>query len=287
MNIFKVLRVNYEVFHSRMLHWLWTPEGDHGGRDRFWQPMRELLAIKCGSDLRIEDEVKIDVPTQQRWRLADLLIRTGDLLILVENKIDPAYQDAEQVADEIEGGKLLAAAEGRRFIYVFIAPGPLSQDLASFISANGGVFVPWSDMLNQLNGVPREGLDPFASETIRQYLEFATRPTKAAAPAASDQAVREAEQAIRGIVQSMAPGSQLTAVDVWTQFTTQFPDHVAALDARWAGAKHYSAKSWFASKLLRMAVNNDLIEDIGIWQASNASEWGFPKVRVYQRVVPS
>src|SRR5215468_9055781 len=101
MNIFTVLGVNYEVFHSRMLHWLWSPNGDHGGGDRFWQPVRDLLGVATGSDVRVDDEVKIDVPQQQRWRLADLLIRTGDLLILVENKVDPAYQDVQQIVDEI------------------------------------------------------------------------------------------------------------------------------------------------------------------------------------------
>lgn len=30
MNIFRVLDVNYELFHSRMLFWLWSLDGDHG-----------------------------------------------------------------------------------------------------------------------------------------------------------------------------------------------------------------------------------------------------------------
>ncbi|HJT36335.1 MAG TPA: hypothetical protein VJ783_30210 [Pirellulales bacterium] len=29
MNIFNILGVNYEVFHSRMLLWLWSPNADH------------------------------------------------------------------------------------------------------------------------------------------------------------------------------------------------------------------------------------------------------------------
>jgi hypothetical protein len=112
MNIFSVLDVRYEIFHSRMLHWLWPPDADHGGGDRFWQPMRELLGVERDEQFAIDEEMKINVAVAGRWRLADLLIRTGDLLVLVENKVDPAYQDASQVQNEIAGGRALAESEG-------------------------------------------------------------------------------------------------------------------------------------------------------------------------------
>src|SRR5688572_3516526 len=105
MNIFSVLGVRYEVFHSRMLRWLWSPDADHGAGDRFWRPIRELLGVQATDDLVIDDEVRIDATESGRWRLADLLIRTSNLLILVENKVDPGYQDLLQVRDEIVGGK--------------------------------------------------------------------------------------------------------------------------------------------------------------------------------------
>ena len=282
MNIFQVLRVNYEVFHSRMLHWLWSPEGDHGGGDRFWRPIRDLLGVPA-ANVQITDEVKIELPQRQGWRLADLLIRTSDLLILVENKVDRSYQDPLQIADEIEGGKALAAAEGRHFLFVLVAPGPLLPEIAALVNSSGGVFLPWSELLARLKAVPTSDLAPFTAEVIRQYVAFAGSPSINAPAAAGDEVVRQSEQAIRGILESFAAGLQLTAIDVWARFVAEYPDHVRALDARWAGAKHYSARAWFAFKVQRMAAARVLIEDTGTWQTCNASEWGYSKVRVYRR----
>jgi hypothetical protein len=118
---------------------------------------------------------------------------------------------------------------------------------------------------------------------VRQYIEFASRSPRDVGSTATDKVVLEAEQAVRGIVAGFAAGELLTAVDVWTLFTTQFPDHLTALNARWEGAKHYSAKVWFAFKLQRWAARRDLIEETGEWQRCGA-EWGFPKVRVYRRI---
>jgi hypothetical protein len=87
-----------------MFHWLWSADGDHGAGDAFWKPIADLLGVAASGDRQVDDEVKIDVTNTTRRRLADLLIRTSELLILVENKVDPAYQDALQVEDEVVGG---------------------------------------------------------------------------------------------------------------------------------------------------------------------------------------
>jgi hypothetical protein len=284
MNIFSVLGVRYEIFHSRMLHWLWDPKGDHGAGDRFWQPFWAQVGLQLIADLTIDDEVKIDATVSGRWRLADLLIRAGDLLILIENKVDPAYQDVLQVQDEIAGGKALADAEGRRFLFVLIAPGPLTADMKTLVTANGGVFVSWTELLDRLTAVPRDALDAHVSEIIRQYLEFARRPAVKAAATADDKLVRETEQALRTVVTATAIGATVTAVDLWAEFLKRFPDHAAALDAFYADSKHYSAKAWFAFKLQQLAAKRDLIEDTSTWQTTSASAWGFPKVRVYRRI---
>ena len=54
------------------------------------------------------------------------MVRTATHLVLIENKVDPGYKDAEQVRDEINGGLALAASEGREFVFVLIAPGLIS-----------------------------------------------------------------------------------------------------------------------------------------------------------------
>jgi hypothetical protein len=45
MNIFSVLGLNYEVFHTRMLMWLWTPSGDHGAGDSYLRPFLDVLSV--------------------------------------------------------------------------------------------------------------------------------------------------------------------------------------------------------------------------------------------------
>src|SRR5688572_12248564 len=91
VNLFHVLGLNYEMFHSRMLKWLWTADANHGGGARFLTPFLQTIGVRdeVGADLAME--VKIDVPGGPRWRLADIVIRIPERLILVENKVDPAY----------------------------------------------------------------------------------------------------------------------------------------------------------------------------------------------------
>jgi hypothetical protein len=71
---------------------------------------------------------------------------------------------------------------------------------------------------------------------------------------------------------------------VWADFLARFPDHAAALAAVCADSKNYSSKSWFAATLQRWAAKRDLIEETGEWQATDAGDWGYPKVRVYRRL---
>jgi hypothetical protein len=281
MNIFSILGVRYEVFHSRMLHWLCSPDGDHGAGDRYWGQLRKLLDIPETAAITIEEEVRVNVAETGRWRLADLLIRTGDLLILVENKVDPAYQDLLQLQDEIIGGQDMANAEGRRFLFVLIAPGPLNEDMLSIIGGRGGKFISWNDLLDRWTAVSTGGLDPHVSDIIRQYFEFARRPRTSVA-LADDKVLREAEAAMRTLVLETAQDTMLTAVELWTVFLNRFPDHAAALDAFYVDAKHYSAKSWFAFKLQQWAAKRDLIAETSQWQDSPG--WGHPKVRVYRRI---
>lgn len=288
MNIFSVLGLNYEVFHTRMLHWLWTPDADHGAGDAFLRPFLELMGVALGDDVQIESEAKIAAQRGAQWRLADLLIRTGDQLLLVENKVDPSYQDVDQILDEIDGGIDVADGEGRRFALALIAPGPISTTMSEALEHCDGRFVAWNELVDLLNTVPRDGLVPTTADIIGQYLEFCRRPVSTPsidrARVADDGVLRESGDAVRDLVRAFNPGSTLTAIDVWPQFLEQYPDHAAALDDRWAGSRNFSTKAWFAAFVQRMASNSDLLEETGEWNQVSDKTWGYSKVRVYRRL---
>ena len=97
------------------------------------------------------------------------------------------------------------------------------------------------------------------------------------------QELRQKEIRAGAMIEEHPPEATMTATDLWPQFQERYPDHAAALDDRWADAKHYGAKSWFAAKLQSMSQSGGLIQDTGEWHQV-PTEWGFPKVRVYRRI---
>jgi len=213
-------------------------------------------------------------------------------MVLVENKVDPAYQDPQQLQDEIEGGRLVAESENRRFLFVLLAPGPLSPELDKLLEEDGGRFVSWDELLGCFEPVPRDDLEPTAASFLNQYFEFCReqivpsvrRQARAGGIAPSDQVLEESEETLRAEIQEIAIGTQFTAPDVWPRFREKYPDHVARLESRWADSRHYSSKARFAFKLQQFAAKNDLIEDTGDWTECGSTTWGFPKVRVYRRI---
>lgn len=287
MNIFNILGVTYEVFHSRMLLWLWSPNADHGAGSAFIQPLFEMLGLPFDTDYRIDIELKVASPTGGRWRLVDLVIRVPGRLILIENKVDPGYQDALQIEEEIAGGRELAAMEGRESTFVLIAPGPLSIPVRATLDSARGRFIAWHELFTRLEAVSRQQLNATVSEIIGQYFAFARSlarsPRASKVAAANEKVLRESENAIRELVREFIIGTELTAVDLWPRFLQKYPDHAASLEGRWADSSHYSTKTWFAATLLRLARGRDLIEETGAWRTTDGS-WGFPKVRVYRRV---
>lgn len=283
MNIFNVLGVTYEVFHSRMLLWLWSPNADHAAGSTFIQPFFEMLGLPFDTDYRIDIEMKVASPNAGRWRLVDLVIRVPGRLILIENKVDPGYQDALQIEEEIAGGRELAVTESRELIFVLIAPGPLSIPVEAALNSARGRFVAWHELLTRLEAISRQPLDAAVSEIIGQYFAFARSPRASKVAAANEKVLRESESAIRELVREFKIGAELTAVDLWPRFLEKYPDHAAALEGRWADSTHYSTKTWFAATLLRLARARELIEETGAWQTTDGS-WGFPKVRVYRRI---
>jgi hypothetical protein len=283
INLFQVLGLNYEMFHSRMLTWLWTPDGNHRAGSRFLLPFLQTVGVHHELDASLTVEVKIHVPGGPRWRLADIVLRTKTHLVLVENKVDPSYLDLDQVHDEIAGGRRLAEEEGRTLVYVLIAPGPITASIAAAIES-AGQFVRWDEIIDLIRAQSLDDLDPFVQAVISQYAEFMQNPglgPRSGSPA--DPALRQCEEGINDLLDDYEPGSEVTAVKLWPAFTARFPDHAAALEQRYAQMSHYSAKSWFSARLQRLAANRFKIEDTGTWQRVTHT-WGWPRVRVYRRI---
>lgn len=286
MNIFEVLGVRYEVFFSRMLLWLWNIEGDHKGGDVFWKPIHDFLRLPNEDKMiEITDEVKTPNSASNRWRLADLVVQTKTKLILVENKIDPLYQDLQQVRDEVQGGQILAQNANKDFVFLYIAPGPLATDVAAEIDNLNGVFVSWATLIDWFKSVQIDELQVDVVAIVQQFLDYAEAIVKSGSKQfANDPWLKEAESAIATLLNDYQIGESLTAADLWSKFLQEFPDHVSSLDSRYADSSHYSAKSWFSAKLQRMATNQNLIEETGNWTSDIPSDWGFNKVRVYRRL---
>lgn len=297
MNVFEILGVHYEQFHTRMLGWLLSPGGEHQLGDAILRVLFDELGLDVSGTCQIEGQVKINVPHKQRWRIADLLIRSPGQLILLEAKVDPGYQDVEQVRDEIAAGLQIATDEQRQFVFVLMAPGPLSNELTTALEIQNGRFVQWNTVIERFDAVSREGAPAFTAEIIRQYFEFALlnrywqpmgragtpQTGRAGNPLGDSHVLREAEQAISEIIRAIPASQALTAQDVWPEFIQRFPDHAAALDERYKNSSNYSAKAWFAFKLQKYAAAKNLLEDTGEWRASSP-EWGFPRLRLYRRM---
>lgn len=278
MNIFSVLGVHYEVFHTRMLQWLWSPDSNHGAGDRYLCAFLSELNLVAAEDCQIVAEAKTSASRGAAYRLVDLIIRLPGTLILVENKVDRDYQDIDQILDEIDAGRFLAEREGRKLTYVFVAPGPLSQGVQDALLSNGGRFVQWSKLTAILRSVPRDDLDPTIAAIIEQYFDFCDQPRRV-----DDPLLQECSEAIRTLVRAYAPGELVSADQLWVPFFDMLPEHGTKLKQRWAESLNYSAKAWFALRVQRMAAEGDMLEETGDWRKSSP-EWGYPRVRVYRRL---
>lgn len=285
MNVFRVLGINYEVFHSRMLLWLFTPSADHGAGNRFLRRLFDAIELELASDATLAAEHRVDVPGASRWRLADVMIRTPSHLVLVENKVDQGYHDRQQIEDEIIGGRHIAENEGRQFKLVLVAPGPIPAATNAVIETTGR-FVSWQQMTELIESAGLQDLEPFVRQLIEQYIEFMRRPKRSAGGILADDAVfADASVAIREIIQAIAVGRFVTVIDLWSAFESRYPDHVTALNGRYADTSKYSAKSWFAATIQRMAARRDMLDDTGEWCKADARAWSYPKVRIYRRIV--
>ncbi len=296
MNIFKILGTNYEVFHSRMLAWMLDPNETHASGSSFLKRFLSLIDTHAGIEIGLDDagvttEVKIDVPRVKRWRLADVVVRTVESLVLIENKVDPTYQDIEQIKDEIAGGAVLAAQEERQFIFVLLAPGPLSAEIQELLASNDATFVSWRQWIGQLRDVDISHVAPPVVSAVRQYIEFCnelfpSHDSKVVASAllADDQVLAQGTEAVKLQISEIPPDTRVTAPQLWPDFCQRFPDHANRLQSRWAESRNYSAKSWFAAKLKAMAAREELLMETNDWDTEVGPTWGFPKVRIYKRL---
>ncbi len=178
------------------------------------------------------------------------------------------YSKFNQILDEIEGGRRLAQAEGREFVYVFVAPGPLQSHIAATVNA-AGRFLSWGDLVAMLRKVPVNDLDAFVQAIVGQYFVFMGRP--AGWRAADDPILLQCEEVLARLIGEVSIGTEVTALDLWDAFVVHFPDHATALDDRYAEISHYSAKAWFSSKLQQWAASRRGLEDTGEWRRVDAT----------------
>jgi hypothetical protein len=135
-------------------------------------------------------------------------------------------------------------------------------------------------LLALTSAVNTDDLDPFVRQTVRQYIDFMSRPSIGAM---TDPILVECAIGINQLITELSPGSTTTAIELWAAFIDRFPDHTKALDDRYADRSNYSAKAWFGAKVQQMAASRNLIEETGEWRKVDPT-WGFPKVRVYRRI---
>jgi len=234
--------------------------------------------------------VKISVPKTARWRLADVVLRTPREFILIENKVDPAYQDPKQIEEELSGGAELAKAEGREFRFVLPAPGPLSDELHQTIESSNQQFLSWDQLLKQFRSVSSGDLRPDTASILEQYFAFCEQQFVAKGNATSPHGGPSGDSAILGLgaeamceqLAEIVIGEAVTAPELWPVFCSRYPDHLSQLEARWADSSSYSAKAWFATRLQQFAAKRHLLEETGEW--IDTPEWSFPRVRVYRRI---
>lgn len=246
-----------------MLKWLWNPDAEHGADERFLRVLLNHVRVNDQLSECPRAEVLIDLPHRNRWRLADIVLSTPGYLVLVEVKVDPGYQDHQQILDEIDGGRRLANTEGREFVYVLIAPGPLQSHIATTVNT-AGHFLNWGDLVAMLRDVPVDDLGDFVQAIVGQYFNFMGRP--AGQRAADDTVLWQCEEVLTQLIVEVSIGAEVTALELWDAFVVHFPDHATALDDRYAESSHYPAKAWFIAMLQQWAASRRGVEDTGEWR---------------------
>lgn len=88
-DVFSILgRERHEIYHSAMLAWLFDPLAPHGLGASF---LRAFLQF-CDSDWRLDNArlglVEVVCEETALKCRADIVIRTGDFMVVIENKLD-------------------------------------------------------------------------------------------------------------------------------------------------------------------------------------------------------
>ncbi|MFO1044036.1 MAG: PD-(D/E)XK nuclease family protein [Planctomycetaceae bacterium] len=293
LNPFNILRVNYEVFHTRMLGWLFSPTAEHKLSDAGLRVLFGILEIEgsvnSSVNESVNEEVQIQIPNSNKLRVADLVVRTDRYFVLLENKVDPEYQDVQQLIEEAEAGRSQAASENREFKFVLIAPGPLHRDVGVEFAKLGGFFVSWTTLVQHLRGIPLESAERETAWFIEQYFDFVDeRCDRKASLNLSDAIYKvvtmgDAEKALQKLITELPAGTTTNVSELWSKFEGCYPDIVLKFSEPWANNEKYTAKAWFASTLQRYASEGIELEDSWLWVPA-APGWGYTPVKSYRRV---
>ena len=168
-----------ELIHSRMIAWLLVPTNRHGlGRrfltgfaDRLW-PDDQLL--RAGPIL-VETEESgsaIDDVGELREARADIVIRSGGVTIVVENKVDAGEQP--QQCERLYWAWASEAADAR---YVFLTPsGRTPTTIQSDAARSGWKAMSYANLRDVLaSALDGSDASPTSGRsTARQYLDTLT-----------------------------------------------------------------------------------------------------------------
>lgn len=284
VNLFHILGLRYEIFHTRMLLWLWSPEQNHGAGRRYVDAFLRAIAVEPCGPLSIRNETGISVEKGGSLRIPDLELMTDTDLILLENKVDPLYQDVEQVRGEIKAGQARAAELGRRFSFVYLAPGPLSRVIAAELTSNGH-FISWEELIVLIEGIDTDDLSWRTRDLIKQYTEFLRSPNLGSFSVLQDRTSVDAICGIESLLATRMVGSEFTVADIWRDFSIAYSDLREALEIKFQATAGYKATNWFAQTLAGMAKRQILITDAGKTTLVPVAEWPYSPVRVYRKIV--
>lgn len=167
-NLFRLLRAEDELVHSRFIAWLIDPLAEHHQGDLFLQTFASLVGLTPFSVGVSGVAVRTEFPVVEA-RVDIMACRPGDFLIFVENKLFAQEGDGQverELRDMHRAGAALSVPEAHRCA-VFLTPSgraPVSGDPSAWRA------VSYAELATAFAGKLREVTDAKVRSIVEDWI---------------------------------------------------------------------------------------------------------------------
>lgn len=177
LNVFRILSVNEEKFHNRLLFWLLSPEANPTLGNKFLCLFLKNLKIPDTESTKIQKisaEFQIGPFYFDERRRLDIIIETKSYYIGLENKVNRFSIDDEQLLEEYRFGIFEASNRKKKFLLVYLTPTQsIPQSIEEIMKSHADIIqLTWKNIAELIETLLKEIKQNEVYFILSQYKDY-------------------------------------------------------------------------------------------------------------------